>query len=190
MSKIVYGLPYKGSKRRHAETILRLLPCADSFIDGCAGGGAVGQCAVHSGKYKSVTMNEIIPGQCRLLRYAFLGEGEIDGKAVAFADREEFKRAEHEYHHNPDCSVTDAVIAVCCSFGNNCQRYLWGEENYQVKSLVCKMLYADTPEERRQWWLKLILKIKPLLEQPRPEFLQSLQRLESLQRLQTSQYGF
>ena len=54
-----YGLPYQGSKSKIAEKLGAMLPNADVFIDLFAGGCAMTDWALQSGKYKQVIANEI-----------------------------------------------------------------------------------------------------------------------------------
>ena len=48
-----YGVPYKGSKNRLAEQLVKRLPPAGTLIDVFAGGCAVTHAAMLTGKYES-----------------------------------------------------------------------------------------------------------------------------------------
>ena len=70
-----YGLPYQGSKSKLAEKLGAMLPNADVFIDLFAGGCAMTDWALQSGKYKQVIANDIRePSPVRLFKDA------LDGK--------------------------------------------------------------------------------------------------------------
>lgn len=54
-----FGVPYQGSKSKIAEWVVGLLPPATHLYDLMAGGCAVSHCAMLSGKYKEVHVNDI-----------------------------------------------------------------------------------------------------------------------------------
>lgn len=54
-----YGLPYKGSKNKLAERIVRLLPKRTNLVDLFCGGCAVSHAALLMGKYEHVHINDI-----------------------------------------------------------------------------------------------------------------------------------
>lgn len=54
-----YGLPYKGSKNKLAERIVRLLPKRTNLVDLFCGGCAVSHAALLMGKYEHIHINDI-----------------------------------------------------------------------------------------------------------------------------------
>lgn len=54
-----YGVQYKGSKNRIAKDIISVLPSGKRFVDLFAGGCAVTQAALLSGKYEKVLCNDL-----------------------------------------------------------------------------------------------------------------------------------
>lgn len=150
-----YGLPYKGSKRRHCEEIIRLIPPCDRFIDACAGGGAVAECAALSGKFKDVTAVELIPGQARLLEYMLLGKGSINERQLILGEREDFFLSLDRYGET-DCTLDEAAsVAVLC-FGGDMRTYLYGEPHGSFKRLASRMLTENDLYRRIAHYYKLL----------------------------------
>lgn len=54
-----YGLPYKGSKNKLAERIVRLFPRRTNLVDLFCGGCAVSHAALLMGKFEHIYINDI-----------------------------------------------------------------------------------------------------------------------------------
>ena len=61
MLKMIYGMPYCGSKNRIAKKIIDLLPPGKRFVDLFAGGHAITHAALLSDKWESVAANDLNP---------------------------------------------------------------------------------------------------------------------------------
>lgn len=108
-----YGMPYKGSKSRIAEIIIRHLPPARHFYDLFGGGGAMTHCALLSGKYKYVHYNELDPLVFKGFEMFVSGDFKSENRWIS---RENFQ----------SLKKTDPYVALCFSFGNNFRTYLYG----------------------------------------------------------------
>jgi len=116
----MYGLPYKGSKSRLATKIVEMLPSAGHFYDIFAGGGAITHRAVLAGRWDDYALNDINPLMPRLFMDC------IDGR---YHDERRWV-SRGEFHEKKG---TDALVAVCWSFGNNLADYVFGEDVEPVK---------------------------------------------------------
>lgn len=110
-----YGLPYMGSKTRLADAIIRLFPKSDKLWDVFCGGGAVAHCAVQSGKFKAVHVNDILPGQAEAVKAMIEGTLEVPKMWVS---HEDFFRIRKD---NP-------LIRIIWGFGNDGHSYLYSRE--------------------------------------------------------------
>lgn len=54
-----YGVPYQGSKSQIAEWVVSNLPRAETLVDLFAGGCAITDCAMQSGKWKRIIANDL-----------------------------------------------------------------------------------------------------------------------------------
>ena len=54
-----FGIPYQGSKNRIAKQIIDILPSGKRLVDLFAGGCAISHCALFSGKWQSILMNDL-----------------------------------------------------------------------------------------------------------------------------------
>ena len=118
-----YGIPYKGSKNKIAESILAQLPPATHFYDLFGGGGAITHCALLSGKYEYVHYNEFNPLVFKAFKMAVNGEFEGETRWIS---REEFEKLKD----------TDPYVAICFSFGNNFKNYAYNKECEKFKKAV------------------------------------------------------
>jgi len=59
MGRMLYGVPYRGSKNQIADKIIEQLPPAKHFYDVFAGGCAITHAALLSGKYKYIHASDI-----------------------------------------------------------------------------------------------------------------------------------
>ncbi len=115
-----YGLPYKGSKNRIAKKILDVLPAAPVLYDVFCGGCAVTHAAMLSGKYQRFVINDRRGWLPDAFREAINGGYAHEDRWIS---REDFERLKS----------TDAYVAMCFSFGNDCQSYMYarGLEPYK-----------------------------------------------------------
>lgn len=118
-----YGIPYKGSKNKIAESILAQLPPAKHFYDLFGGGGAMTHCALLSGKYKYVHYNEFNSLVFKAFKMAVNGEFEGETRWIS---REDFEKLKD----------TDPYVAICFSFGNNLKGYAYNKECEKFKKAV------------------------------------------------------
>ena len=68
-----YGIPYKGSKSQIAEWVVSILPKAEILVDLFAGGCAITDCAMQSGKWKRIIANDLEGSGIRLFDGAIHG---------------------------------------------------------------------------------------------------------------------
>lgn len=121
-----YGLPYKGSKNKLAERIVRLLPKRTHLMDLFCGGCAVSHAAMVMGKYKHIHINDINWMCPTLFIDAINGKYNNESRWIS---REDFFRLKD----------TDPYVAVVWSFGNNMRDYLYSRE---IEPLKKAMPYA------------------------------------------------
>lgn len=188
-----YGMPYKGSKSRIAEELIRQLPPAKHFYDVFGGGGAMAHCAALSGKYQIVHYNEPNPLVCRGFQMAIEGQFRNEDRWIS---REDFFRLKK----------SDPYVALCWSFGNNMIDYLYSRKIEPLKRALHHAVAWDDWEpfgglwpdvltrcravvqgvtDRKQRRLNITKQIKSIIGQKSiVQSLQSLERLQSLESLQ------
>ena len=110
-----YGLPYMGSKNKLAEEIVNFLPQKKVLVDLFGGGGAISDCASQSGKYEKIIYNELNTLIAETFQKAINGDYENERRWVS---REEFEKLKK----------TDGYVAICFSFSNNCNTYMYGHK--------------------------------------------------------------
>lgn len=115
-----YGLPYKGSKNRIAKRLVEALPAAPVLYDVFCGGCAVTHAAMLSGKYQRFVINDRRGWLPDAFREAINGGYAHEDRWIS---REDFERLKS----------TDAYVAMCFSFGNDCRAYMYarGLEPYK-----------------------------------------------------------
>ena len=115
-----YGLPYQGSKNRIAKRLVEALPAAPVLYDVFCGGCAVTHAAMLSGRYQRFVVNDLRGWLPDAFREAITGGYAHEDRWIS---REDFKRLKS----------TDAYAALCFSFGNGCQTYMYarGLEPYK-----------------------------------------------------------
>lgn len=118
-----YGLPYKGSKNKLAERIVRLLPKRTNLVDLFCGGCAVTHAAMAMGKYKHIHINDINWMCPTLFIDAINGKYNNDSRWIS---REDFFRLKD----------TDPYVSVVWSFGNNMRDYLYSREIEPLKKAI------------------------------------------------------
>ncbi len=127
-----YGLPYKGSKNKLAERIVRLLPKRKHFIDLFCGGCAVSHAAMVMKKYEHIHINDINPMCPELFKRATAGMYREEKRWIS---REDFAKLRD----------TDPYVRFCWSFGNNGNNYLYSVEvEPWKKALHYARVYGDT----------------------------------------------
>lgn len=126
-----YGLPYKGSKNKLAEHIVRLLPKRTHLVDLFCGGCAVSHAALLMGKYEHIHINDINWMCPTLFIDALNGKYNDESRWIS---REDFFRLKD----------TDPYVAVVWSFGNNLRSYLYSREIEPLKKAIhYAMFFSD-----------------------------------------------
>lgn len=126
-----YGLPYKGSKNKLAERIVRLLPQKKHLIDLFCGGCAVSHAALLMGKYEHIHINDINWMCPTLFIDALNGKYNNEKRWIS---REDFFRLKG----------TDPYVAVVWSFGSNMRDYLYSREIEPLKKAIhYAMFFSD-----------------------------------------------
>ena len=123
-----YGLPYKGSKNKLAERIVRLMPKRTHLMDLFCGGCAVSHAAMVMGKYKHIHINDINWMCPTLFIDAINGKYNNESRWIS---REDFFRLKD----------TDLYVAVVWSFGNNMRDYLYSREIEPLKKAIHYALF-------------------------------------------------
>ena len=183
-----YGLPYQGSKSKIAEKLGAMLPNADVFIDIFAGGCAMTDWALQSGKYKQVIANDIRePSPVRLFKDALDGKYNSEVFTPQWVSREQFHT---EKGNNP-------YIAYIWSFGNKGETYIFGKNIEDIKRATHNFIvhkdYADLSEHINFTDNQVLgICVLPSIMERRLAFrkiagsrkLKDMQQLERLERLQ------
>lgn len=176
-----YGFPYMGGKWRLADSILQLLPPAEHFYDLFCGGGAISDCAARTGKFRHIHVNDIATNQSKAVASLLDGTLHIEPRWVS---REEFMEKR----------LTDPIIRMVWSFGNNGKSYLyareiepWKKAVYYARALhdnsLLKEMGIDHEPITRKWitdnidmcrdkyiaWVKPLLGITPDIEKEMEE---------------------
>ena len=123
-----YGLPYKGSKNKLAERIVRLLPRRANLVDLFCGGCAVSHAALLMGKFEHIYINDINWMCPTLFMDALQGKYANDTRWIS---REDFFRLRD----------TDPYVAMVWSFGNNMRDYLYSKEIEPLKKAIHYALF-------------------------------------------------
>lgn len=123
-----YGLPYKGSKNKLAERIVRLLPRRTNLVDLFCGGCAVSHAALLMGKFEHIYINDINWMCPTLFMDALQGKYANDTRWIS---REDFFRLRD----------TDPYVAMMWSFGNNMRDYLYSKEIEPLKKAIHYALF-------------------------------------------------
>jgi hypothetical protein len=131
-----YGLPYMGSKNKIADWVVDCLPPAEHFYDLFCGGCAVTHAALTRRKYKTYHVNDITD-----MGYVFQ-------KLVTEEYRPDYHWVSRkEFEANKE---KDILMALCWSFGNDGNEYLYGKDIESTKKAchyaVCFEDYALADE--------------------------------------------
>ena len=132
-----YGLPYKGSKNKLAERIVRFLPKRDNLVDLFCGGCAVSHAALLMGKYRHIHINDLNWMCPTLFIDALNGKYNDDTRWIS---REDFFRLRD----------TDPYVAVVWSFGNNLRDYLYSQEIEPLKRAIHYAIFFSDYEPGRE----------------------------------------
>ena len=200
-----YGFPYKGSKNRLAEKIVKNFPDAENLYDLFCGGCAITHRALIENRWKNYVINDIDSRCPKLFLDAINGKFKNETRWIS---REDFFKLKDD----------DGYVAFCWSFGNNGRSYLYSKEiepykkalHYAIvfgdyslgKELGFDFSVVDTiqgVQERKLFLqkylknnnigkaspLKVSIEISEILQNLNSlERLESLESLESLERLE------
>ena len=176
-----YGIPYKGSKNKIAESIIAQLPPAKHFYDLFGGGGAMTHCALLSGKYEFVHYNEFNPLVFKAFKMAINGEFKNETRWIS---KEDFERLKD----------SDPYVACCFSFGNSFRTYAYNSETEKFKKAVHYSIFFDDDSLLKEYIdLKDFKYNSGSIKERRLELqrymktnlIESLERLERLQSLES-----
>ena len=200
-SRILFGIPYMGSKNGICKEILRVLPSGKRFVDLFGGGMAMTHCAILSKKYENFLYSDSNPLIVNLLKDAISGKYNYKVFKPEFVTREQFDREKEN----------NGYIKYIWSFGNNGQVYLFGKEIEQMKRIghnvvvfgkFDPILNKIAPNLRQyiksqdiysrrlelQQYAKVNIKIrKEFLRHQQLQSLERLQQVEQLERLERLQ---
>lgn len=144
-----YGVPYQGSKSKLAAEIVNLLPKGSELVDVFAGGCAVTHAALLSGKWERIRANDLDGRGLRLFIDAANGRYKDKSRWIG---REEFYQLKDK----------DPYVALCWSFSNGMETYLYNVENEPFKKILHEMCFAATVKERCQCWRQFLAEYKRL----------------------------
>ena len=176
-----YGIPYKGSKNKIAESIIAQLPSAKHFYDLFGGGGAMTHRALLSGKYEVVHYNEFNPLVFKAFKMAINGEFKNETRWIS---KEDFERLKD----------SDPYVACCFSFGNSFRTYAYNSETEKFKKAVHYSIFFDDDSLLKEYIdLKDFKYNSGSIKERRLELqrymktnlIESLERLERLQSLES-----
>lgn len=124
-----------GSKSGIAETLALNFPKADHFYDLFGGGFSMAHCMLttKAKNYKHFHYNEIKPHIVEVVRRAIAGEFNYNKFKPPWVSREEFLAKKY----------TDGYVAVCWSFGNNGENYLFSEDIEEYKRTMHMAVVFD-----------------------------------------------
>ena len=126
-----YGFPYKGSKNRLAEKIVKLFPDAENFYDLFCGGCAITHRALIENRWKNYVINDIDSRCPKLFLDAINGKFKNETRWIS---REDYYRLKDN----------DGYVAFCWSFGNIGKNYLYSKEiEPWKKALHFASVYKD-----------------------------------------------
>ena len=176
-----YGIPYKGSKNKIAESIIAQLPSAKHFYDLFGGGGAMTHCALLSGKYEVVHYNEFNPLVFKAFKMAINGEFKNETRWIS---KEDFERLKD----------SDPYVACCFSFGNSFRTYAYNSETEKFKKAVHYSIFFDDDSLLKEYidlkdfkynYGSIKERRLELQRYMKTNLIESLERLERLQSLES-----
>lgn len=138
-----------GSKNDIADQIINIVPQAHNFYDLFAGGCAVTHAAMLSGKFRNFIANDLQGMGVQLFSDSIAGKYANENRWIS---REDFVLKKD----------TDPYIALCWSFGNNMQNYMYSNEVEEWKHALhnayilndMRLLWAmgiNPQGDTRQW---------------------------------------
>ena len=130
MSRTNYGIPYKGSKNTIAEWVVSHVPECDTFVDVFAGGCAIADCIIRTGRAKHVIANDRDPMPVKCFEMAVRGECANEDRWIS---REDFFALKD----------TDPYARFCYSFGNNAKNYMYSTTIEPYKRATHYVLFHD-----------------------------------------------
>jgi site-specific DNA-adenine methylase len=167
-----YGVPYQGSKSQIAEWIIENLPEADVLVDLFAGGCAITDCALQSGKWDKVIANDKEGSGIELFIDATQGKYKTESRWIS----RDF------FNENKE---TDPYIKWIWSFGNDGESYLYSKEREMCLEPIWKMIFSDSTEEARRQWKEFCGRGRKNIPD-RIQSLEGLERLKKIESLETS----
>jgi len=148
-----FGVPYQGSKNAIAREIVSVLPCGKRFVDLFAGGCAITHAAMVSGKYSRFHANDV--GGIGVRLFVDSIHGKSNDKWKVWVGREEFNEKR----------LSDPLISLCWSFGNNQVDYMYSKKDEQAKSRLCEeYIRSDCKLDLKGERLQHIERIRQLAE--------------------------
>lgn len=180
-----YRFPYKGSKNKLAEKIVKLFPDAENFYDLFCGGCSITHRALIENRWKNYVINDIDSRCPKLFLDAINGKFKNEKRWIS---REDFFKLKD----------IDPYVAFCWSFGNNGRDYLYARdlEPYK-KAWHYALFFSDYTEAKKllnekieeieiekDFYKKYLLSKQYIKHNPRLQSLESLERLERLERLE------
>ena len=130
MLRINYGVPYKGSKNTIAEWVVSHVPKCDTFIDVFAGGCAITDYVLRTGRAKHVIANDRDQMPVKCFEMAVRGEFANEDRWIS---REDFFALKD----------TDPYARFCYSFGNNAKDYMYSTTIEPYKRAIHYVLFHD-----------------------------------------------
>ena len=183
--RVLYGIPYMGSKTKIAPLILKRLPKGRRFIDLFGGGFAMSHCAFLSHRFGQVVYNDYNPLIVDLIQRGLNGEFNYTRFKPEFITREMFNSRKD----------TDGYVKYIWSFGNDGNHYMFGKDVEPLKHSAHDFVVFGKWDGRLDETFRKAVKSSDI-HQRRLEFcgyaraakkrfdLQRLQQLEQLERLQ------
>lgn len=138
------GLPYMGSKRKHAKEIVNYIltnnPNAKHFVDLFGGGGAVSLEAAKGGifGFETVHYNEKNPAIVALLEK--IRDDGVTDEFYNWISREDF----HRLRTGTDWRA--GLVQTVWSFGNHGRYYLYGKDVEIAKKPIHDLLFSPSQE--------------------------------------------
>ena len=139
-----YWIPYKGSKSRIVDLILKVLPKYLPVWDIFWWWWAVSLACLDSWFHNEINYNELDPDIYNLFKALCNGELNIKELKKRFITREEFIEIKNKDHKTP----IDNVILLCYSFWNNMSCYMYWKDIELRKQLLHKIHFKDIKDKQ------------------------------------------
>ena len=164
------GLPYRGSKSRIAQWVIGHLPSAPMLVDVFAGGCAVSQAALLTGRWETVWANDILDGP-DFFRAVALG----DDDGIRVASRDEFKQG-------------DLLTRLIYSFNYNMKDYIFNQKNEEralaeTRKIVAQPDIVAAYRRRQEEWKREFLATNETADRSR--YLCNVESMMRIQKLRT-----